>query len=76
MYDPSKIVIFGGSGHAKVIVDIIESNNNFELIGFIDKLIPADTIVLNYKVIGDESLLPKLMRKYKFNKGNDVQQTD
>ena len=69
MYDPRKIVIFGSSGHAKVIVDIIESNNNFELIGFIDKLIPQETIVLNYKVIGDESILPKLMNKYKFNKG-------
>ena len=69
MYDPRKIVIFGGSGHAKVIVDIIESNNNFELIGFIDKFIPSETIVLNYKVIGDESLLPQLMNKYKFNKG-------
>ena len=69
MYDPRKIVIFGGSGHAKVIVDIIESNNNFELIGFIDNLIPQETIILNYRVIGDESLLPKLMNKYKFNKG-------
>ena len=69
MYDPHKVVIFGSSGHAKVIVDIIESNNNFELIGFIDKFIPAETIVLNYKVIGDESILPKLMNEYKFNKG-------
>ena len=69
MYDPRKVVIFGSSGHAKVIVDIIESNNNFELIGFIDKLIPQDTIILNSRVIGDESLLPELMRKYKFNKG-------
>ena len=34
MYDPHKVVIFGGSGHAKVIVDIIESNNNFELLCF------------------------------------------
>ena len=69
MYDPRKIVIFGSSGHAKVIVDIIESNNHFELIGFIDKLIPQKTVVLNYEVIGDESILPKLMNKYKFNKG-------
>ena len=69
MYDPRKIVIFGSSGHAKVIVDIIESNNNFELIGFIDKLVPKGTIILDYKVIGDDSLLPKLMNKYKFNKG-------
>ena len=69
MYDPRKIVIFGGSGHAKVIVDIIESNNNFELIGFIDKFIPQETNILNYRVIGDESFLPKLMHKYKFHKG-------
>lgn len=68
MYDPDKIVIFEGSGHAKVIIDIIESKNNIELIGFIDKLIPQETTVLNYKVIGDESLLPELMRKYNFNK--------
>ena len=47
MYDPRKVVIFGASGHAKVIVDIIESNNNFDLIGFIDKYIPSETIVLN-----------------------------
>ena len=47
MYDPHKVVIFGSSGHAKVIVDIIESNNNFDLIGFIDKFIPSETIVLN-----------------------------
>ncbi len=69
MYDPRKVVIFGGSGHAKVIVDIIESNNNFELIGFIDKLMPQETIILNYRVLGDEALLPKLMNKFKFNKG-------
>lgn len=69
MNDSRKVVIFGSSGHAKVVLDIIESNNNYELIGFIDKFIPKDTSVLNYKVIGDELLLPKLMQKYKFNKG-------
>ena len=53
----------------KVIVDIIESNINFELIGFIDRLITPGKIVLNYKIIGDESILPELMNKYKFNKG-------
>ena len=69
MYDPHKLVIFGCAGHAKVIVDIIESNNNFELIGFIDRFTPEKTIILNYKVIGEELSLPELMKKYKFNKG-------
>ena len=69
MDDSRKVVIFGCSGHAKVVVDIIESNNNYELIGFIDKFIPKSTSVLDYTVIGDELSLPKLMNKYKFNKG-------
>ena len=29
MYDPRKVVIFGCSGHAKVIVDILESNEDY-----------------------------------------------
>ena len=69
MYDPRKVVIFGSSGHAKVIVDIIESDINFELIGFIDRSITPEKKILNYSVIGEESILPKLMQKYKFNKG-------
>ncbi len=69
MYDPRKVVIFGCSGHAKVIVDILESNEDYKLIGFIDKFIPENTIVLDYKVIGNESFLPKLMKEYRFNKG-------
>ena len=69
MYDPRKVVIFGCSGHAKVVVDILESNEDYKLIGFIDRFIPENTNVLDYKVIGTESFLPKLMKKYKFNKG-------
>ena len=69
MYDSHKVVIFGCSGHAKVVADILESNNKYQLIGFIDKFIPNNTTVLDYKVIGDELILPKLMKKYNFNKG-------
>ncbi len=69
MYSSRKVVIFGCSGHAKVAVDILESNGDYKLIGFIDKNVPQNTNVLDYKVIGDESLLPILMKEYKFNKG-------
>ena len=69
MYDSGKVVIFGCSGHAKVVVDILESNEDYILVGFIDKFIPENTNILNYKVIGNESFLPKLTKEYKFNKG-------
>jgi len=65
----SKIVIFGSSGHAKVIVDIIESDSKFELIGFIDKFKSVGDEILGYKVIGNEESLPDLMLKFGFNKG-------
>ena len=47
MYDPRKVVIFGCSGHAKVVVDILESNEDYRLIGFIDRSIPENTNVLD-----------------------------
>ena len=65
----SKVVIFGASGHAQVIVDMIENNPKYELVGFIDKYKNIQDTILNYQVIGDEESLPKLMTDYGFNKG-------
>lgn len=64
-----KVVIFGSSGHAKVIVDIIESELKFEILGFIDKFKSVGDEILGYKVIGDEESLSDLMVKFGFNQG-------
>ena len=48
---------------------LLESNYNYEIIGFIDRFVPENTNVLDYKVIGNEISLQKLMQKFKFNKG-------
>ncbi len=64
-----RVVIFGVSGHAKVIVDIIESSHSFELAGFIDNDTPIGTNVLGYEVIGNDPALPQLMDSHKFNSG-------
>ena len=64
-----KVVIFGLSGHAKVIVDIIESESKFELVGFIDKFKSVGDEILGYKVIGDDGSLSDLMVKFVFNQG-------
>ena len=56
-----KIIIFGSSGHAKAIVDTIESAYEFELFGFIDKFKSVGDEILGYKVIGEEQSLSKLM---------------
>lgn len=63
------IIIIGASGHAKVIIDIIEQINKFNIVGLIDSFKPIDFKIFKYKVIGREEDIPKLALKYNFNKG-------
>lgn len=64
-----RVVIFGVSGHSKVIIDIIERADSFELVGFVDNETSAGTSVLGYDVLGNDSSLPELMVKHKFSRG-------
>ena len=56
-----RIILFGASGHAKVIVDIIEKEEKFELIGIIDSNHEIGTNVLGYEVIGPDSSLNQII---------------
>ncbi len=63
------VVIFGVSGHAEVILDIIESGDSYKLLGFVDNETPVGTSLLGYKVLGNDLSLPQLMDSYHFNSG-------
>ena len=56
-----KIIIVGSSGHSKVIIDIIEKENKFQIIGCIDNNSEYKGDVLGYKVIGNDSDLSKIL---------------
>ena len=56
-----KIVIIGSSGHAKVIIDIIEKQNTFSIVGLINSNRPVGEMTLGYPIIGHEDDLPSLM---------------
>ena len=63
------IVIFGSGGHAKVIVDIIEKQGKFNIAGFIDGYREKNTVIMGYKVIGDESSLKDIVFSYEIYGG-------
>lgn len=63
------MVVFGASGHAKVIIDILTRSSNFEIVGLIDSNKPAETFHCGYRVLGNERTLKGLMRDFEFNKG-------
>lgn len=62
-----KILIFGSSGHAKVVSEILE-RLNYEIVGYIDSYAPVGVKVLDYKVLGGEYLLVDPVKKFGTNK--------
>jgi sugar O-acyltransferase (sialic acid O-acetyltransferase NeuD family) len=61
-----KIIVFGSSGHAKSIADILE-RLNLEIVGFIDSFKPSCQKILNYKTLGNEAILKNCKEKYGTN---------
>lgn len=60
-----KILIYGANGHAKVVADIIEKENKYEIVGFIDdddKKI--NKTFLSYKIIGNYNNIDEICKKY------------
>ena len=57
------ILIYGASGHAKMIVDIIHKTNNYDMRGFVDCYKPINEDVYGYKVVGNLEDIPKLVKE-------------
>jgi len=53
-----KIILIGAGGHCKVIIDIIKSTNEYEIVGITDKNIKGS--LLETPIIGDDIILEKL----------------
>ena len=63
------IVIFGSSGHCKVIIDIIEKTNKYNLVGIIDKYQEKGNIFFDYEIIGQDEEIESLMKNYQIECG-------
>ncbi|SDI44287.1 acetyltransferase [Winogradskyella thalassocola] len=58
------ILIYGASGHAKMIIDIIHRNNKHKIIGFLDSYKPRNKDIFGYKIIGNLDTLPTLIEQH------------
>jgi sugar O-acyltransferase (sialic acid O-acetyltransferase NeuD family) len=60
------ILLIGGGGHCKSVIDVIELENKYSIAGLIDKKELIGTKVLNYEIVGCDEDLEKLYSKYKY----------
>ncbi|MBN1840605.1 MAG: NeuD/PglB/VioB family sugar acetyltransferase [Campylobacterales bacterium] len=59
-----KLLLIGGGGHCRSVIDVIEQENKFEIAGIIDKKELVGQEVLGYKIIGCDEDLEVLRKQY------------
>lgn len=61
----AEILLIGGGGHCKSVIDVIEQENKYAIAGIIDKKELIGTNVLGYEIIGCDADLENLFGRYK-----------
>lgn len=58
-----ELVLIGGGGHCKVVIDAIRNSRKFSIYGIVDKNLPKGKLIYGVKVIGADDALPELFKK-------------
>ena len=58
------IVVIGSSGHAKVVIDTIEEQGLYKIVGLIDDFRQVGEKTWEYKILGSIEDLPRLVDEY------------
>jgi len=59
-----KIILIGGGGHCKSVIDVIEREGRFHIAGIIDQKNNIGKNVLGYKIVASDSDLDLFSKKY------------
>ena len=60
----NNIILIGGGGHCKSVIDVIEQEGRFKIAGIVDKPELLGSSILGYSVIGNNFDLNDLVKKY------------
>ncbi len=61
--DPTALIIYGGGGHAKSLIDLIRAEGKYKVAGILDDGVAAGAFVMGVPVLGNGELLPDLRQK-------------
>ena len=62
-FDPNAIIIFGGGGHGKALIDLIRILGIFPIAGIVDDGLPAGSLIMGVSVLGRSNILEKLTKQ-------------
>ena len=58
------LLLIGASGHAHALLSVLQRHGGYESVGLIDSFQPAGTLVHGLPILGAESDIPELCRRY------------
>ena len=61
-----EIILIGGGGHCKSVIDVIEQEGKFKIVGIVDKPELLGSKVLGHPIIGNDSDLDDLAKKCQY----------
>ena len=59
-FDPTALIVYGGGGHGKSLIELVRLLGVYRLAGVIDDGVPAGSEVLGVPVLGGADVLPQL----------------
>ncbi len=62
-FDPAALVIYGGGGHGKSLIELVRLLKSYQLVGVVDDGLPAGSEVLGVPVLGGKEALGDLYRR-------------
>jgi sugar O-acyltransferase (sialic acid O-acetyltransferase NeuD family) len=57
--DPNALIIFGGGGHGKMIIELVRAAATYRIIGIVDDGMPVGSEILGVPVLGGAKALPE-----------------
>lgn len=58
------IILVGSSGHAKVVIDIVEKQGRYKIAGLLDSFRKIGEETFGYRILGAETDLPSLIQQH------------
>jgi acetyltransferase EpsM len=62
-FDPTAVVVYGGGGHGRSLIDLLRRTGSYRIVGVLDDGLEAGSDVLGLEVLGGREVLPELAEK-------------
>lgn len=63
VFDPTAIIVYGGGGHGKSVIDLLRSLGVYQIMGVVDDGIPPGERILGLPILGGQQVLAELYER-------------